>query len=51
MKYRVFFEPLDLEAKNSHNAMEKYYFDKIEPPISKILLIDKDGFVIESKRD
>lgn len=46
MKYRVYPEPLDIEAKNRDDAIEKYFIDDVLPPICKILLIDEDGFVI-----
>ena len=50
MKYRLFFESLDIKAKNREEAITKYYSDGVEPPISKILLIDKDDFVIKNKK-
>ena len=46
VKYRLYFEPMDYEAKDRDQVIEKYFSDGVEPPISKILLIDEDGFVI-----
>lgn len=51
MRYRLHFEPMDYEGKDSDEIIKKYFSDGVEPPISKILLIDEDGFVIESKKD
>ena len=50
MKYRLHFEPMDFEAKDVQDAIKQFFLD-VKPPISKILPIDKDGFVIEGKRD
>ena len=50
MRYRLFFGSFDIKAKNREEAITQYYSDGVEPPISKILLIDKAGFVIENKK-
>lgn len=47
MKYRLFFHSLDIKARNREEAITKYFLDGIEPPIAKILLIDKAGNVIK----
>jgi len=48
VKYRVYPEPLDIEANDRDEAIQKYFIDNVLPPICKILLIDEDGFVIKT---
>ena len=47
MKYRLHFEPFDLEAKDRDEVIKKYFSDEVLPPIGKILLLDEDGFPIK----
>jgi len=43
--YRIYYEPTDIKAENMDRAQRllKYY----TPSISKIIVIDKDGFPIK----
>lgn len=50
MKYRLFFESLDIKARNREEAISKYFLDGIEPPIAQILSIDRDGYVIKKRK-
>jgi len=52
MKYRVFFEPMDIECPDRHN-IDLFARDKINKNgyiISKVLPIDEDGFIIEQPK-
>ena len=49
MKYRLFFRSMDVKARNKEEAITKYLLDGIEPPIAKILSIDKDGLVVKKR--
>ena len=51
MKYRIHFEPMDIEG-TSPDDCEAYYITQrdCKPNISKILPIDKDGFIIEQPK-
>jgi len=47
MKYRIYPEPIDVEADSPESAKHKIkYIEGKDLEICKILPIDKDGFVI-----
>ncbi len=49
MRYRVYFEPEDIEADNPDEAWDMISSDLMDrhPTLRKILPIDKDGFPIK----
>ena len=47
MRYRLFFEPMDIEADDPDQAMDMYHVMDYElTKIAKVLPLDKDGFPI-----
>lgn len=56
MKYRIFFEPMDVEAHDRYEAIGDYnrkvlkcgmIIDSDAPSIMRILPVDSDGHVIK----
>lgn len=47
MRYRIHFEPIDVEAMSPYDALKN--IDNI-PDIRSIYLIDENGFPINGKR-
>jgi len=64
MKYRIHFQPMDIEADSPEKASKKLFNNlfpdnckgwrtgrlELIPVISKILPVDKDGFIIEQPK-
>jgi len=54
MRYRIYLEAVDVEANTPQEALKEYNYRcgmKCEwPEPSKILPIDKDGFIIEQPK-
>jgi len=49
MKYRLYFEPFDIEAESPDDAEKKFYDLKLIsfPDVSKRVPIDENGFPIK----
>jgi len=52
MKYRIFFEPIDMEGDTPEEAkwIVQMEMDAKQHVISKVLPIDEDGFIIEQPK-
>lgn len=54
MRYRIHFEPIDVEAIDRDHALESvgivYTAQEEEVTVSRVILIDEDGFPINLEK-
>jgi len=50
MKYRIYFEPIDMEGNSPEHIKEIFRWEHIAASILKVLPLDKDGFIIEQPK-